>query len=111
MNTLTLPTGQKARILDQRYVLSTSRRLALKQKTDPPLDRGFAGGGRNRPTVTSPKEYKNRFREAMDRYILYGKISLKPRTRQVLISTTAPNSWHQWGESKPPREQQKLEGN
>ncbi|TVY39513.1 1-phosphatidylinositol 3-phosphate 5-kinase [Lachnellula occidentalis] len=57
-------------------------------------DRGFAGGGRNRPTVTSPKEYKNRFREAMDRYILY-----------------APNSWHQWGESKPPREQQKLEGN
>ncbi|TVY33458.1 1-phosphatidylinositol 3-phosphate 5-kinase [Lachnellula subtilissima] len=57
-------------------------------------DRGFAGGGRNRPTVTSPKEYKNRFREAMNRYILY-----------------APNSWHQWGESKPPREQQKLEGN
>ena len=42
-------------------------------------DRGFAGGGRNRPTVTSPKEYKNRFREAMSRYILL-----------------APNSWHQW---------------
>jgi len=33
-------------------------------------DRGFAGGGRNRPTVTSPKEYKSRFREAMDRYVL-----------------------------------------
>lgn len=32
-------------------------------------DRGFAGGGRNRPTVTSPKEYKNRFREAMARYV------------------------------------------
>jgi 1-phosphatidylinositol-3-phosphate 5-kinase len=31
-------------------------------------DRGFAGGGRNRPTVTSPKEYKSRFREAMARY-------------------------------------------
>ncbi|KAJ2988548.1 hypothetical protein NUW58_g3916 [Xylaria curta] len=30
-------------------------------------DRGFAGGGRNRPTVTSPKEYKSRFREAMAR--------------------------------------------
>lgn len=30
-------------------------------------DRGFAGGGRNRPTVTSPKEYKFRFREAMAR--------------------------------------------
>jgi 1-phosphatidylinositol-3-phosphate 5-kinase len=29
--------------------------------------RGFTGGGRNRPTVTSPKEYKSRFREAMDR--------------------------------------------
>ncbi|KAL5327814.1 hypothetical protein ACEPPN_005520 [Leptodophora sp. 'Broadleaf-Isolate-01'] len=42
-------------------------------------DRGFAGGGRNRPTVTSPKEYKSRFREAMNRYILQ-----------------APNSWHQW---------------
>jgi 1-phosphatidylinositol-3-phosphate 5-kinase len=33
-------------------------------------DRGFAGGGRNRPTVTSPKEYKTRFREAMARYVL-----------------------------------------
>jgi 1-phosphatidylinositol-3-phosphate 5-kinase len=30
-------------------------------------DRGFVGGGRNRPTVTSPKEYKTRFREAMAR--------------------------------------------
>ena len=33
-------------------------------------DRGFAGGGKNRPTVTSPKEYKKRFREAMMRYVL-----------------------------------------
>ncbi|KAI1762131.1 hypothetical protein GGR53DRAFT_502703 [Hypoxylon sp. FL1150] len=41
-------------------------------------DRGFAGG-RNRPTVTSPKEYKSRFREAMARYIL-----------------EAPNCWHQF---------------
>jgi 1-phosphatidylinositol-3-phosphate 5-kinase len=32
-------------------------------------NRGFAGGGRNRPTVTSPKEYKSRFREAMARYV------------------------------------------
>ena len=31
-------------------------------------NRGFAGGGRNRPTVTSPREYKSRFREAMARY-------------------------------------------
>ncbi|KAG9234929.1 putative 1-phosphatidylinositol-3-phosphate 5-kinase fab1, partial [Amylocarpus encephaloides] len=52
-------------------------------------DRGFAGGGRNRPTVTSPKEYKARFREAMERYILY-----------------APNSWHQWQQDpkQAPRE-------
>ncbi|EGE82365.2 hypothetical protein RJZ56_005459 [Blastomyces dermatitidis] len=42
-------------------------------------DRGFAGGGKNRPTVTSPKEYKSRFREAMARYVLH-----------------APNSWHQF---------------
>ena len=33
-------------------------------------DRGFAGGGKNKPTVTSPKEYKSRFREAMARYVL-----------------------------------------
>jgi 1-phosphatidylinositol-3-phosphate 5-kinase len=33
-------------------------------------DRGFAGGNKNRPTVTSPKEYKKRFREAMGRYVL-----------------------------------------
>ncbi|KAI8963609.1 hypothetical protein F5Y11DRAFT_364944 [Daldinia sp. FL1419] len=53
-------------------------------------DRGFAGGGRNRPTVTSPKEYKSRFREAMARYIL-----------------EAPDCWHQPSAplpvSRPPR--------
>jgi 1-phosphatidylinositol-3-phosphate 5-kinase len=32
-------------------------------------NRGFAGGGRNRPTVTSPREYKSRFREAMARQV------------------------------------------
>ena len=42
-------------------------------------DRGFAGGNKNRPTVTSPKEYKKRFREAMGRYVL-----------------EAPNCWHQF---------------
>ncbi|PSR82048.1 hypothetical protein BD289DRAFT_484105 [Coniella lustricola] len=47
-------------------------------------DRGFAGGGRNRPTVTSPKEYKSRFREAMARYILQ-----------------APNCWHHFGVLHP----------
>lgn len=52
-------------------------------------DRGFAGGGRNRPTVTSPKEYKSRFREAMNRYILQ-----------------APNSWYQWQQLEPRPQQQ-----
>ena len=33
-------------------------------------EKGFAGGGRNKPTVTSPREYKHRFREAMERYVL-----------------------------------------
>ncbi|KAL2261371.1 hypothetical protein VTK26DRAFT_4285 [Humicola hyalothermophila] len=46
--------------------------------------RGFAGGGRNRPTVTSPKEYKSRFREAMARYILQ-----------------APSCWHTFGSRLP----------
>ncbi|KAF7716843.1 Uncharacterized protein PECH_006978 [Penicillium ucsense] len=45
-------------------------------------DRGFAGGGRNRPTVTSPREYKSRFREAMARYVLQ-----------------APSCWHQFQSS------------
>ncbi|KAK2878190.1 hypothetical protein FQN49_001071 [Arthroderma sp. PD_2] len=49
-------------------------------------DRGFAGGGKNRPTVTSPKEYKSRFREAMARYVLY-----------------APDSWHQFHIADPDR--------
>ncbi|KAH7313462.1 hypothetical protein B0I35DRAFT_273731 [Stachybotrys elegans] len=46
---------------------------------------GFAGGGRNRPTVTSPKEYKSRFREAMARYILQ-----------------APNCWHLFNDPRLP---------
>ncbi|RAK92231.1 1-phosphatidylinositol-3-phosphate 5-kinase [Aspergillus costaricaensis CBS 115574] len=46
-------------------------------------DRGFAGGGKNRPTVTSPKEYKSRFREAMARYVLQ-----------------APSCWHQFQNSQ-----------
>ncbi|KAI1136048.1 hypothetical protein F5Y05DRAFT_392750 [Hypoxylon sp. FL0543] len=60
-------------------------------------DRGFAGGGRNRPTVTSPKEYKSRFREAMARYIL-----------------EAPNCWHQFNvpllSSKPARKETNVPG-
>ncbi|KOS17732.1 1-phosphatidylinositol 3-phosphate 5-kinase FAB1 [Escovopsis weberi] len=48
-------------------------------------DRGLVGGGRNRPTVTSPKEYKSRFREAMARYILQ-----------------APNCWHLFNNPQNP---------
>ena len=37
---------------------------------DKKLESWIKDRGKNRPTVTSPKEYKNRFREAMGRYIL-----------------------------------------
>lgn len=33
-------------------------------------ERGFVGGSTKEPTVVTPRQYKNRFREAMDRYIL-----------------------------------------
>ncbi|KIW20755.1 hypothetical protein PV08_01333 [Exophiala spinifera] len=56
-------------------------------------DRGFARGGKNRPTVTSPKEYKRRFREAMNRYVL-----------------EAPNCWHQFKPVKVERRMLRIEG-
>ncbi|KAJ1838155.1 Mitochondrial distribution and morphology protein 12, partial [Coemansia sp. RSA 2703] len=31
---------------------------------------GILGGGDKGPTIVSPKQYKNRFREAMERYFL-----------------------------------------
>jgi 1-phosphatidylinositol-3-phosphate 5-kinase len=37
---------------------------------DKKLESWMKDRGKNRPTVTSPKEYKNRFREAMNRYVL-----------------------------------------
>ncbi|MCJ1245221.1 1-phosphatidylinositol-3-phosphate 5-kinase [Trapelia coarctata] len=46
---------------------------------DKKLESWLKDRGKNRPTVTSPKEYKNRFREAMERYVLQ-----------------APNCWHQF---------------
>ena len=42
------------------YTLDKKLETWIKQQS-------FAGGGRNRPTITSPKEYKSRFREAMAR--------------------------------------------
>jgi 1-phosphatidylinositol-3-phosphate 5-kinase len=63
-------------------------------------DRGFAGGGRNRPTVTSPKEYKSRFREAMARYVLQApryvflfRFNLLFSANCVLAITSC---WHQF---------------
>ncbi|KAK1755290.1 putative phosphatidylinositol-4-phosphate 5-kinase [Echria macrotheca] len=49
-------------------------------------NRGFVGGGRRGPTITSPKEYKSRFREAMARYILQ-----------------APDCWHLFGNHHGPK--------
>ncbi len=46
---------------------------------DKKLESWIKDRGKNRPTVTSPKEYKSRFREAMGRYVLQ-----------------APNCWHQF---------------
>ena len=46
---------------------------------DKKLESWIKDRGKNRPTVTSPKEYKSRFREAMARYVL-----------------EAPDCWHQF---------------
>jgi len=51
-------------------------------------DRGFAGGGRNRPTVTSPKEYKSRFREAMARYVDICALPSPPASTTVADGST-----------------------
>ncbi|MCJ1471941.1 1-phosphatidylinositol-3-phosphate 5-kinase [Lambiella insularis] len=62
---------------------------------DKKLESWIKDRGKNRPTVTSPKEYKSRFREAMGRYVLH-----------------APNCWHQFQaqqyESHPIRYQERL---
>ncbi|MCJ1306458.1 1-phosphatidylinositol-3-phosphate 5-kinase [Agyrium rufum] len=46
---------------------------------DKKLESWMKDRGKNRPTVTSPREYKSRFREAMGRYVLQ-----------------APDCWHQF---------------
>ena len=55
---------------------------------DKRLESWIKDRGKNKPTVTSPKDYKNRFREAMGRYVLQ-----------------APNCWHQFGSSDFPGRQ------
>ena len=61
-------------------------------------DRGFAGGGRNRPTVTSPKEYKSRFREAMWRYELTTALEREDANCNRYI-LQAPNCWSMFNNS------------
>jgi len=37
---------------------------------------GFLGGGGKEPTIVSPRQYKNRFREAMDRYLIIQRLCI-----------------------------------
>jgi 1-phosphatidylinositol-3-phosphate 5-kinase len=67
-------------------------------------DRGFTGGGGNRPTITKPKEYKSRFREAMKRWKDTSRLS----TFRTSIANTvaryilqAPDCWHQFALPDP----------
>jgi 1-phosphatidylinositol-3-phosphate 5-kinase len=46
---------------------------------DKKLESWIKDRGKNKPTITSPKDYRNRFRIAMEKYILQ-----------------APNCWHQF---------------
>ncbi|KAI5279728.1 1-phosphatidylinositol-3-phosphate 5-kinase, partial [Ascosphaera acerosa] len=38
---------------------------------DKKVESWIKGGGKNRPTIMGPREYKNRFRQAMARYVLH----------------------------------------
>lgn len=66
---------------------------------DKKLESWIKDRGKNKPTITSPKDYRNRFRIAMEKYILQ-----------------APNCWHQFSSRMPPqhagvaRERQVFEG-
>lgn len=51
---------------------------------DKRLESWIKDRGKNKPTVTSPRDYKNRFREAMGRYVLQ-----------------APNCWHHFSTYQP----------
>lgn len=55
---------------------------------DKKLETWIKDRGKNKPTVTSPKDYRNRFRIAMSKYILQ-----------------APDCWHQFQTSLPPARQ------
>ncbi|KAL4942065.1 hypothetical protein BDV06DRAFT_193194 [Aspergillus oleicola] len=72
-------------------------------------DRGFAGGGKNRPTVTSPKEYKSRFREAMARYVLEAP-SCWHQFQSAQIQRYAPLDIHGYFDQRPSFTDGELEG-
>ena len=60
---------------------------------DKKLETWIKDRGKNKPTVTSPKDYRNRFRIAMSKYILQ-----------------APDCWHQFQTSSVPARQVKALG-
>ncbi|KAL4960135.1 1-phosphatidylinositol-3-phosphate 5-kinase FAB1 [Aspergillus stella-maris] len=72
-------------------------------------DRGFAGGGKNRPTVTSPKEYKSRFREAMARYVLEAP-SCWHQFQSAQMHRYAPLDMHGYLDQRPSFTDNELEG-
>jgi 1-phosphatidylinositol-3-phosphate 5-kinase len=60
---------------------------------DKKLESWIKDRGKNKPTITSPKDYRNRFRIAMEKYILQ-----------------APNCWHQFNPRVGASKQMRLNG-
>ena len=64
--------------------------------------------GKNKPTVTSPRDYKNRFREAMERYVLQAPkyVSFHPLFVCISHWTVGANvgdsCWHHFSTHQPP---------
>ncbi|KAI5290244.1 1-phosphatidylinositol-3-phosphate 5-kinase [Ascosphaera aggregata] len=56
---------------------------------DKKVESWIKGGGKNRPTIMGPREYKNRFRQAMARYVLH-----------------APDTWYHFQPAPMQRPQQ-----
>ena len=67
---------------------------------DKKLESWLKDRGKNRPTVTSPKEYKNRFREAMERYVLQAPKFVSPSLVEDLVGLSGVligcSCWHQF---------------
>ena len=71
---------------------------------DKKLESWMKDRGKNRPTVTSPKEYKNRFREAMSRYVLqaptYVILPTLLNVEILLYTDLICSCWHQFKASR-----------